>query len=119
MGDTGMRDNRRFPRVIREDTLSLTLVDPTNPSTRVVDPIYCSTVDISAAGMQVYITNPLPIRQRVEIWIVLADSLGTFNLEGRVNRLVELDDPDEPEGFLAGIELLDSSPDIRLWRDLF
>lgn len=119
MGDTGMKDNRRFPRVIREDTLSLKLVDPSRPATTAAEPIYCSTVDISAAGMQVHITHPLPIRQRVEIWIVLADSLGTFNLEGRINRLVELDDPDEPEGFLAGIELLDSSPDIRGWRELF
>ena len=39
--------------------------------------------------------------------------------QDRINRIVELDDPDEPEGFLAGIELLDDSPDMRTWRELF
>lgn len=119
MSNTSTRDNRRFPRVLREDTLSLTPIDPTRGPMVRSPALYSSTVDISAAGMQVHITEPLPIRQLVDIWIVLADDLGTYHLKGRINRIVELDDPDEPEGFLAGIELLDDSTDIRAWRELF
>lgn len=119
MAGTGMKDNRQYPRVIREDSMSLRLITSDRPGAELSEPAYCSTVDISAAGMQVFLTEPLPIRQSVDIWIVLADSLGTFHLQGRINRLVELDDPDEPEGFLAGIELLASSPDIKGWRELF
>jgi len=119
MSDTSIRDNRRYPRVLREDSLSLTPIDPTRGSLASTPAIYSSTVDISVGGMQVHITDPLPIRQQVDIWIVMADDLGTYHLKGRINRIVELDDPDEPEGFLAGIELLDDSPDMRTWRELF
>lgn len=119
MSNTSIRDNRRYPRVLREDSLSLTPIDPARSSLVQLPAIYSSTVDISAAGMQVHITEPLPIRQQVDIWIVMADDLGTFHLKGKINRIVELDDPDEPEGFLAGIELLDDSPDMRSWRELF
>lgn len=119
MSNTSIRDNRRYPRVLREDSLSLTPIDPTRSSLVGTPAIYSSTVDISVGGMQVYITEPLPIRQQVDIWIVMADDLGTYHLKGKINRIVELDDPDEPEGFLAGIELLDDSPDMRTWRELF
>lgn len=119
MGNTSIQDNRRYPRVLREDSLSLTPIDPARGSLARTPALYASTVDISAAGMQVHITEPLPIRQQVDIWIVMADELGTFHLKGKINRILELDDPDEPEGFLAGIELLDDSPDMRAWRELF
>lgn len=113
------KDSRREPRIIREDTLSLRLVDNERSVPQSGADFYCSTVDISASGMQVLLTEPLPIRQLVEIWIVLADNLGTYNLIGKINRLVELDDPDEPDGFLTGLELQNQSPDIRAWRELF
>lgn len=116
-------DNRREPRIIREDTLSLRLIESLSDQARstpeAAEAFYCSSVDISASGMQVLLTDALPIRQFVEIWIVLADNLGTFNLYGEISRLAELDDPDEPNGFLAGIALQNQSPDIRAWRELF
>lgn len=113
------KESRREPRIIREDTLSLRLVDNERRTPQPDASFYCSTVDISASGMQILLTDPLPIQQLVEIWIVLADNLGTYNLIGKINRLVELDDPDEPDGFLTGVELQNDSPDIRAWRELF
>lgn len=113
------KDNRREPRIIREDTLSLRLIDHERSIPQPNARFYCSTVDISASGMQILLNDALPIQQLVEIWIVLADNLGTYNLIGKINRVVELDDPDEPDGFLTGVELQNHSPDIRTWRELF
>ncbi|MDF1782271.1 MAG: PilZ domain-containing protein [Alcanivoracaceae bacterium] len=119
MSEHTITENRRHPRIFREDTLSVKVIDSARGTPAEGPALYCSTVDISASGMQILITDPLPIRQLLDIWIVLSDNVGTFNLTGKINRIVELDDPDEPEGFLTGIELLDTSPDIKAWREIF
>lgn len=113
------KDNRREPRIIREDTLSLRLIDNERIAPQPDAGFYCSTVDISASGMQILLNEALPIEQLVEIWIVLADNLGTFNLIGKISRVTEQDETDEPDCFLTGVQLQNHSPDIRAWRELF
>lgn len=117
-GTTG-RDNRRHARIPREDALALRSLDPVRDTSFTDRTLHATTVDISASGLQIFIADPLLIRQRVEISITLSGEPHTFRLRGRVNRITELDDPDEPEGFLAGIELTDDSPDVKAWRELF
>lgn len=114
-GTTG-GENRRHPRFPREDSLSLRPLDPDHPAPDRI--LHGTTVDISASGLQIFTTAPLLIRQRLAIMLTLWGT-STFNLHGRVNRIIELDDPDEPEGFLAGIELTADSPDLAAWRDVF
>lgn len=112
------RENRRHPRVPREDALSLRLLDPARGASPPDHILQATTVDISASGLQIFITAPLLIRQLVDISIALWGQ-STFNLRGRVNRIIELDDPDEPEGFLAGIELTPDGPDMKAWQQVF
>ena len=108
------RDKRRHPRLMREETLSIRPLDVTVAA---VDgqPLYCSTLDMSASGMRVQIDQALPEGTRVDIWIALLDDLGTYHLQGRINRLTTSGDGN----LVAGIELLPESEDLRGWEELF
>jgi hypothetical protein len=107
------KDKRRHPRLMREETLAVRPIsDPLATLQR--DALYCSTVDMSASGLQVKLDEPLSEGQLVDIWIALLDDLGTYHLDGRVNWLRETD-----QGLVAGIEILPTSENLRGWEDLF
>lgn len=76
--------------------------------------IYCSTVDMSASGLQIRLDENLPKGQLVDVWIALLDNLGTYHLDGRINWI-------RPDGqdWLAGVEVLTSSEGLRDWEELF
>jgi hypothetical protein len=107
------KDKRRHPRLIREETLAIRPVDEQYNAVQ-REALYCSTVDMSASGLQVRLDGPLPEGQLVDIWIVLLDDLGTYHLDGRINWL-----RDSAQGPVAGIEILPSSENLRGWEDLF
>ena len=108
------KDKSRHPRLMREETLSVRPLSADHGAVR-QDAIYCSTVDMSAAGLQVQLDNALPEGQLVDIWIAMLDDLGTYHLDGRVNWVRKSDQG----GVVAGIEVLDSSENLRGWQDLF
>jgi hypothetical protein len=107
-------DKRRYPRLMREETLSIRPVGGTHGEP-LRDAIYCSTVDMSAAGLQVRLDKPLPAHQLLDMWIAMLDDLGTYHLQGKVNWVRQ----EGEEGLVAGIQVLDSSEDLRGWQDLF
>jgi len=106
-------DKRRHPRLMREETLS---IRPVSGGQGIAerDAIYCSTVDMSASGIQVQLERPLPEGQHLDIWIALLDDLGTYHLQGKVNWVRE-----ESSVLVAGIEIMPHSEDIRGWEELF
>jgi hypothetical protein len=106
-------DKRRQPRLIREETLSVRPIsDP--PSLIQQAAIYCSTVDMSASGLQIRLDESLAKDQLVDVWIVLLGDLGTYHLDGRISWIRA--DGDE---WLAGVELLTSSEGLADWQTLF
>lgn len=107
------KDKRRHPRLMREETLAIRPIsDPLATLQR--DALYCSTVDMSASGLQVRLDEPLAEGQRVDIWIALLDDLGTYHLDGRVNWL-----RGAGTDLVAGIEILPGSENLRGWEELF
>ena len=50
------KDKRRHPRLMREETLSVRPLSADHGAAR-QDAIYCSTVDMSAAGLQVQLDD--------------------------------------------------------------
>lgn len=107
------KDKRRHPRLVREETLAIRPLSA--GGVPVEQPLYCSTLDMSASGMRVQLDTPMPEGTRVDIWIALLDDLGTYHLQGRINRLTQTDDGST----VAGIELLPESEDLRGWEELF
>lgn len=111
-------EKRRFPRIPREEILSIKLIAPPTEFAHKGEPLYCSTVDVSARGMQIHVNHPLPAGQLVDIWIVLLDDRGTFHLTGEVTWLREHKEPEGPGNWLAGIALLEDGEHMEGWKEL-
>jgi hypothetical protein len=107
-------DKRRHPRLMREETLSIRPISGGH-DTPEGDAVYCSTVDMSAAGVQVKVPESLPEGQLLDIWIAMLDDLGTYHLRGKVNWVR----PGDGGTLVAGIEVMLDSEDLRGWQDLF
>jgi Tfp pilus assembly protein PilZ len=112
-------EKRRHPRLPREEILSVKLIAPPTEFSHQGETLYCSTVNVSANGMQIHVNHPLEIGQQLDIWIVLMDDLGTFHLIGEVAWLQDQPDPEEPGNWLAGVLLQEESEHLAAWRELF
>lgn len=111
-------EKRRFPRIPREEILSIKLIAPPTEFAHQGEPLYCSTVDVSAKGMQIHVNHPLGVGQLVDIWIVLLDDRGTFHLTGEVTWLQQHENPDGPGEWLAGVALLEDGEHMQAWKEL-
>lgn len=112
-------EKRRFPRIPREEILSIKLIAPPTEFAHQGESLYCSTVDVSAKGMQIHLNDPLDVGQELDIWIVLLEDRGTFHLAGRISWIREQSDTEEPGKWLAGLELLEDGEHMVGWKDLF
>lgn len=113
-----MQNKRRFPRKMRAESLSLTVVSAAHHVGQ-SERIYCESVDISAVGLQVILDRFVPRDSRVDIWLVLLENRQTLHLKGRLS-WVEGRDENGRERFHAGIQLLPApDSDFEVWLDLF
>lgn len=112
---TNKRDKRRYPRLPREEPLSIRMKVQNGAADEEPVQVYGSSVDMSAKGLQVRLDHELNIGTRLEVWIVFVDEYDAFNLHGQVSWAR----PEESQTWVAGIELLDSSPDMEAWDELF
>lgn len=113
MNDDSHKDKRRHPRLLREETLSVRPVGEAGDALQ--EALYCSTLDMSASGLRVQLDAQWPEGQQLDIWIALLDDLGTYHLRGQLNWIRAAAEG----GYLAGIEILDSSENLRAWQELF
>lgn len=109
------RDKRRYPRLPREEPLSIRMELPSEEPGKKPVQVYGSSVDMSAKGLQVRLDHEIPQGQEMEIWIVFVDENDAFNLYGRVSWSRQ----EENHTWVAGIELLYDSPDSQAWDELF
>lgn len=116
---TDNSEKRKYPRIPREEILSIKLIAPPTEFAHQGEPLYCSTADVSAEGMRIHASHPLEPGQEVDIWIVLLDDRGTFHLTGVITWLREAPDDETPGGWLAGVELLSDSEHLEAWQALF
>lgn len=113
-----MHDKRRFPRRVVAESLSLTVVSAAHLIEQ-GERIYCESVDISAAGLQVIMDRFVAPDSRVEIWMVLLENRQTYQLEGKLT-WVEGREENGRERFYAGIKLLPKADsDFDNWLALF
>ena len=113
-----MQDKRRFPRQMRAESLSLTVVSAEHLVEQ-GERIYCESVDISAAGLQIILDRFVARDSRVEIWLVLLEDRQTYHLQGRIS-WVEGRDENGRERFHAGVQLLPTrDSDFENWLGLF
>lgn len=115
-----MHDKRRFPRVIKAESLSLTVVSATALVAQ-GERIYCESVDISPTGLQVIMDRFVPRDSRVEIWLVLLENRQTYQLQGKLTWVEGREDKDTgDERFFAGIQLLPTTDsDFERWLAQF
>lgn len=107
-------DNRRYPRIHREESLSLTLLPARSSSVSQEDRLYLTTHDVSLAGISVELPAPIRPNTDVELWIALLEEHGTYHLYGTVAWCAA------PDGhLLAGIALDLERADGRLWATHF
>lgn len=100
-----MHDKRRYPRVIKAESLSLTPI-ATGPQASPPGRVYCESVDISPLGLQVIMDAFLPRDSRVEIWLVLLENRQTFQLQGKLTWVETRRDQLGVERVHAGVQLL-------------
>lgn len=108
-------DNRRYPRISREENLSLTLLPAGSSSLDPEDRLYLTSHDISLAGISVELPAPIKPNTDVELWVaLLEDHHGTYHLYGTIAWCAA------PEGqLLAGVALDLEQADGRLWAAHF
>ncbi|KZY38921.1 pilus assembly protein PilZ [Alcanivorax sp. HI0083] len=107
-------DNRRHPRISREESLSLTLLPAGSNSVAPEDRLYLTTHDISLAGISVELPAPIKPNTDVELWVALLENHGTYHLYGTIAWCAA------PEGhLLAGVALDLERADGRLWAAHF
>lgn len=113
-----MQDKRRFPRQMKAESLSMTVVS----STHLVgqgERLYCESIDISPTGLQVSLDRFVEKDSRVEIWMVLMENRQTYQLRGKVT-WVEGREEHGREVFYAGLQLLPvEDSDFERWLALF
>lgn len=106
------QDKRQESRLITQETLFLELSLP-NESEQTPKMVVCSTVDISANGLQVAMDDTLPAGSIHQLGIELENPPQRFHLVGEVKWCR----PRENSGFLIGFALYESDDtDIEAWK---
>lgn len=111
-----VEERRKYPRLRREEKAVIRKLDG-NDQDAITSAIYCKTVDVSAAGMQLRLKSTLKPGEAVDIVINMEGYSGTFHLLGATKWCRQLKGED---GCVAGIELIDiERSDYASWRQVF
>jgi Tfp pilus assembly protein PilZ len=109
-----VEERRKFPRLRREERAVIRMLNISGEDVT-VSKYYCTTVDISATGLQILTKKPFPIGEQVEIVINLEGQGNSYSLSG-ITRWIA---PSKGEpGFVLGIELINDK-NITNWKNIF
>ena len=109
-------ERRKYPRLRREEKAVIRRLEGLDPDA-ITSAIYCKTVDVSAAGMQLRLRSQLRPGEPVDIVINMEGYSGTFHLLGATKWCRPMSSED---GCVAGIELVDAErSDFASWRQVF
>lgn len=110
-------DERRGElRGVREERLFVKVLDcETNPEVKDAT-ISCATMDISASGMRLNLSQDIPQGALLELWVEVKGCPGKFLLTGIVRWSHA-----NGEDYICGVELVESGEvsDLGDWQDLF
>ncbi|MGK0673203.1 MAG: PilZ domain-containing protein [Halothiobacillaceae bacterium] len=100
-------ERRQHPRWAHFDVLFVSTLDEPKAT------FPCQTLDISAAGLRLFVNQPLAVRRPVQLWLRLASEPGTFLLRGQIRWY-------EPygTGYRLGVAIEAQSGDGRDWKAL-
>lgn len=112
---TDISERRGDIRGAREERLFVKVLSANNTDN--VDPLIISgaTEDVSANGLSLMLSENIPAKTRLELWVEIKGCPGKFLLIGQVRWC-------RPHGeeFNCGIELIDEGvSDFADWQDLF
>ncbi|MDE2090439.1 MAG: PilZ domain-containing protein [Gammaproteobacteria bacterium] len=109
-------ERRKYARLRREEKAVIRRLNGQDEE-EITTAIYCKTVDVSAAGMQVRLKPELKPGEPVDIIINMEGYSGTFHLLGATKWCRHLQGEEE---CLVGIELMDAErSDFISWRQVF
>jgi PilZ domain len=109
-------ERRKYPRLRKEEKAVIRRLDGQDEEA-ITTAIYCKTVDVSAAGMQLRLKPELKPGEPVDIIINMEGYSGTFHLLGATKWCRHLQGEDD---CVAGIELMDAErSDFVSWRQVF
>ena len=115
-----MHDKRRFPRLMKAESLSLTVIAAPGVAAAQGEKFYCESVDVSAAGLRVIADRDVAGDTRVEIWLVLLEDRETFLLQGKVSWCEPAKDEQGEARYLLGVQLLPvADSDFDRWAAKF
>lgn len=109
-------ERRRYERRVVQDRAVIhrqAVQDPTHST------LYCTTVDISPAGLQLKLRQALEKGERIDIVIHVPGHKDSFHLRGETRWSAPTS---QDKTFLLGIEIdagEDGSRDLSAWRKLF
>lgn len=109
-------ERRRHPRKTVQDRAVIhRQATPTDPAHST---LYCTTVDISAAGLQLKLKQALEAGERIDIVIHVPGHKDSFHLRGETRWSAPVK---QDKSFLLGIEIEEGegSRDFSAWKKLF
>jgi len=106
-------DRRRHPRVNYERAIYAEVVPPGSRSEAENTIIRCETVDISVAGLRIWVEDIVPQGSKLNIAVPMEEFTDNLELVGNVMWAREAEDK---QGFWVGVELEDSKrEDMEKW----
>ncbi len=105
-------DRRQHPRVNYERAIYAEVVRPGSRSEAENTIIRCETVDISVAGLRIWVPDMVPQGSKLNIAVPMEEFTDSLELVGNVMWAREADD----KGYWIGLELEDSNrEDMEKW----
>lgn len=112
-----MEERRGAPRFARDDTVAVKILASPARSELVGSKVQCSTVDVSAGGMQLVLAHPLTVGCKMALEVEVLAQGGTYFLGGEVVWSCETATPGT---HYVGVRLLeDDCFELARWRLLF
>ncbi|GAB4359690.1 MAG: hypothetical protein Kow006_28960 [Gammaproteobacteria bacterium] len=110
------RERRRHRRLKQRQRIYIQVLESDREPSLKGKTCYCSTLDISATGLQLEFDREAPPGCVLDLWVEVAGRPGRFFLTGEVRWCLY----DEARGkYLLGIELMEeTSTDVVGWMDL-
>ena len=106
-------DRRKHPRVDVERAIYIEVVKPGSRSEAHNTVLRCETVDVSVAGLRIWVAENVPARSKLNIAVPMDEWKENLELAGKVMWAREAEGQ---SGYWLGLELEDSSrEDMEKW----
>lgn len=109
-------ERRTELRGVREERLFVKVLESEGSPEKVDKTLSCSTLDVSASGMRLSVSEAVSQGTLLELWIEVKGVTGKFLLTGLVRWCCS-----HGEEFICGVELIEQGEisDLADWQELF